>query len=330
MTDKELRKLSRSELLTLLIEVTEENERLSEILLRRGLPVQTGDGSSAEEGVADDVQGVFQSLESTAVGFLKEARDISDQIILEAQERADQMIAQAKQQAEQITGRPVEDDIPSLQDPPGALSEETSVTAGQTEAVLEAVGEVRPPDADAMELPWRARESEEEAETPAPEEEEEAAVEEEATEAEAEAAVEEDAAEAEAEEAVEEETEAEVHEIQEVQDGLGVTVSEVLEGSLETPEEEAFELPWLKKEQEVPAEPEVSAEQEVPAEPEVSAEPEAPAEPESQPAPVQEAAAVPQAAAVPETPAEPEPAPAPQKPLTAIDMLRMMQQGGGK
>ena len=93
MTDKELRKLSRAELLTLLIEVTEENERLTGILERRGVQDADGAAGGVPEGVTEDVQGVFHSLESTAVGFLKEARGISDQIILEAQERADEIIA---------------------------------------------------------------------------------------------------------------------------------------------------------------------------------------------------------------------------------------------
>ena len=331
MTDKELRKLSRSELLTLLIEVTEENERLSAILARRELQQDGENASAAADGVTEDVQGVFQSLESTAVGFLKEAREISDQIILEAQERADQMIAEARQQAGQIAGTsafgaPVQPDADDTE----LSDEEDTATQGQTDAVFEAVGEVRPPDPDALELPWREHGAEEAEEVEEP-------------------------AEAEAETVTEfEEAEAEIPEAE--------------AGAEEEPEaaseDEGFELPWLKKkhteEAEVPGEPffaedaeEVSGDTEDTEEvsssddlkpltyaEEVQAEaiPEQPADVQAEavtePAEDVQAEAIPEQAAdvqaeeTPEPEETPAPEEAPQKPLTAIDMLRMMQGGG--
>ena len=101
MTDKELRKLSRTELLKLLIEVTEENERLTEEVerLRMGgttiLVDESGRPAAAPQAApnlsdvpASRLEEIFRSAEFAAGKFLKEAQDIADGIIADAEERA--------------------------------------------------------------------------------------------------------------------------------------------------------------------------------------------------------------------------------------------------
>ena len=101
MTDKELRKLSRTELLKLLIEVTEENELLTEEVehLRAGgatiLVDESGRPTAAPQASpnlsdvpASRLEEIFRSAEFAAGKFLKEAQDIADGIIADAEERA--------------------------------------------------------------------------------------------------------------------------------------------------------------------------------------------------------------------------------------------------
>ena len=364
MTDKELRKLSRAELLTLLVEVTEENERLAAILARRGVQ-EAGEGAAVPEGVTEDVQGVFQSLESTAVGFLKEAREISDRIILEAQDRADEMIADAKRKAAQITGGETSfaDDAAQTTDTftntadgeirvPGVddlLLEEETTPQEQIDAVIEAQEEIRDPNFDTRELPWRESGTEagtgqlqesEEAREPVKTEDADAW-----REAEEPAEMPEDTAqEAEPEPAEEAEPE---DAVQEAEQAAEPEQAEEAEPDVagEDAEEEEYVLPWLVKKEDTdeefaayeavsgeasetePGDSDVSGElREVTVNlPEEDATREADAPADNRPE---------------ETPADdvtkdvqPEAAPAEdtrKKPLTAIDMLRRMQQGGGQ
>ncbi|MBQ9512957.1 MAG: PHP domain-containing protein, partial [Lachnospiraceae bacterium] len=99
MTDKELRKLSRTELLKLLIEVTEENERLTaeNDNLRAGgatiLVDENGRPAASNNADLGDVpsarlEEIFRSAEFAAGKFLKEAQDIADGIIADAEARA--------------------------------------------------------------------------------------------------------------------------------------------------------------------------------------------------------------------------------------------------
>ena len=93
MTDKELRKLSRAELLGLLIEVTEENERLTAELAEikeNGVAPGDRDGAAPEE-----TEEVLRSASEAASGFLKEAQQIAQQIIADAQLSASRIRAQA-------------------------------------------------------------------------------------------------------------------------------------------------------------------------------------------------------------------------------------------
>ena len=100
MTEKELRKLSRVELLKLLVEVTEENEMLRAQLQGQQELSRRAQIQDSQE-VRDSVEDVFRTVESTATGFLSKAQGIADQIIEDARVRADRMIHDAEARAAQ-------------------------------------------------------------------------------------------------------------------------------------------------------------------------------------------------------------------------------------
>lgn len=102
MTDKELRKLRRSELLDMLIVQTEENKKLREeldaanrALESRAIAVEEA-GTLAEASAR--ISGIFESAERTAKLYLEniERRD------RETEERCQQKLAEAKRRAEEI------------------------------------------------------------------------------------------------------------------------------------------------------------------------------------------------------------------------------------
>ncbi|MBQ6735279.1 MAG: hypothetical protein IJR00_10290 [Lachnospiraceae bacterium] len=98
MTEKELRKLSRVELLKLLVEVTEENEMLRAQLQGQQELAERAQIQDSQE-VRDSVEDVFRTVESTATGFLSKAQGIADQIMEDARVRAEQIIRDAETQA---------------------------------------------------------------------------------------------------------------------------------------------------------------------------------------------------------------------------------------
>ena len=107
MTDKELRRLSRSELLEMLIAQTEENDRLkirleqAEAQLRdRRIAIDKA-GSIAEAALA--LNGVFQAAEAAAQQYLENIQRISgqqDAICRSMKEKAEKETAQMRQEAQ--------------------------------------------------------------------------------------------------------------------------------------------------------------------------------------------------------------------------------------
>ena len=83
MTDRELRKLSRAELLELLLEESRENERLraqlqemNEKLADRAIRIERA-GSIAEAAL--QLNGVFQAAEEAAAQYLENVRRLEEQ-----------------------------------------------------------------------------------------------------------------------------------------------------------------------------------------------------------------------------------------------------------
>ena len=107
MTDKELRRLSRSELLEMLIAQTEENDRLkirleqAEAQLRdRRISIDKA-GSLAEAALS--LNGVFQAAEAAAQQYLENIQRISgqqDAICRSMEEKAEKETAQMRQEAQ--------------------------------------------------------------------------------------------------------------------------------------------------------------------------------------------------------------------------------------
>ena len=107
MTDKELRRLSRSELLEMLIAQTEENDRLkirleqAEAQLRdRRIAIDKA-GSLAEAALS--LNGVFQAAEAAAQQYLENIQRISgqqDALCRALKETAEKETAQIRQEAQ--------------------------------------------------------------------------------------------------------------------------------------------------------------------------------------------------------------------------------------
>ena len=107
MTDKELRRLSRSELLEMLIAQTEENDRLkirleqAEAQLRdRRIAIDKA-GSLAEAALS--LNGVFQAAEAAAQQYLENIQRISgqqDTICRSMKEKTEKETAQIRQEAQ--------------------------------------------------------------------------------------------------------------------------------------------------------------------------------------------------------------------------------------
>ena len=107
MTDKELRRLSRSELLEMLIAQTEENSQLkirleqAEAQLRdRRIEIDKA-GSLAEAALS--LNGVFQAAEAAAQQYLENIQRISSQqdtICRSLKEKAEKETAQIRQEAQ--------------------------------------------------------------------------------------------------------------------------------------------------------------------------------------------------------------------------------------
>lgn len=104
MTDKEMKKLSRTELLELLLLQTKETERLRKRLERaeaelteRQLKFQQA-GSLAQAVL--EVNGVMEAAQAAAEQYLENIARMEE----EARQRCERMIADAWQEAEQIRG----------------------------------------------------------------------------------------------------------------------------------------------------------------------------------------------------------------------------------
>lgn len=83
MTDRELKKLSRADLLELLLEESRENDRLreqlktaNEMLTSRMIKIDTA-GSIAEAALA--LNGIFEAAEQAAEQYLENVRRLSEE-----------------------------------------------------------------------------------------------------------------------------------------------------------------------------------------------------------------------------------------------------------
>ncbi|MBR0163945.1 MAG: hypothetical protein IJQ12_04645 [Lachnospiraceae bacterium] len=158
MTDKELRKLSRAELLGLLVEVTEENERLTAELAEikeKGIMPGDRDGAAPEE-----TEEVLRSASEAASGFLKEAQQIAQQIIADAQQSASRIRAQAggheakpATAAGEIVSAPAEAEevpAPAAEEVKAPAAEEVPAPAAEEVNAPEAVTEVPEEEQDEL------------------------------------------------------------------------------------------------------------------------------------------------------------------------------------
>lgn len=116
MTDKELQRLSRAELLELLIKQTEENEQLKRQLesadtkLRERNIDMENVGSIAEASLK--LNGVFEAAENAARQYLENIDSINskteekcDKLICEAHSRADEILKSASEESEKIRSK---------------------------------------------------------------------------------------------------------------------------------------------------------------------------------------------------------------------------------
>jgi len=113
MTDKEVRRLSRSELIEIIYQLqtrdeklTEINRRLDEALCSKRIRMESA-GNIAEAALA--LNDVFQSAQSAADQYLSEIQIIREnaeeerrRIILAAKEEAQQIIQKAREEASSI------------------------------------------------------------------------------------------------------------------------------------------------------------------------------------------------------------------------------------
>ena len=102
MTDKELRRLHRSELLEMLISLTEENRKLNDLLeqtrsqLRdRQITIENA-GSLAEAAMS--LSGIFQTADAAAQQYLESVRQLTAQ----QEEACREILSQAEQKAAEI------------------------------------------------------------------------------------------------------------------------------------------------------------------------------------------------------------------------------------
>ena len=109
MTDKELRKLSRAELIDILLELRTQNEalaaqnqKLSEQLESRQLQI-TEAGSIAEAALR--VNGVFEAAQAAADQYVlcaKESLAVAERTLADAKRQADTILQEATAQAQKL------------------------------------------------------------------------------------------------------------------------------------------------------------------------------------------------------------------------------------
>lgn len=106
MTEKELRKLNRFQLLELLVAQTERADKLEEKLEKAEALLNSRDlqmsvvGSIAEASLK--LGGVFEAAQRSADLFLDAAKDRADELVAQAQERAERIEQEAWKRAEKI------------------------------------------------------------------------------------------------------------------------------------------------------------------------------------------------------------------------------------
>ena len=104
MTDRNLRKMNRKELLELLIASERENDQLKERLHQQEVQIQSRDiriknvGSIAEAALA--LNGVFESADKAAAQYLENIKCCSEQ----QQSIYDKIVSEAEQEAKAIIG----------------------------------------------------------------------------------------------------------------------------------------------------------------------------------------------------------------------------------
>lgn len=113
LTEKELKKLNRYQLLELLLRQTEQSdslqqqiERLQGELAERELRFSQL-GSLAEASVY--ITGLLESAQKTAEIFGEEARKQADRLLTDAQSQAEQILSQARLQAAEIIAQAEQD-----------------------------------------------------------------------------------------------------------------------------------------------------------------------------------------------------------------------------
>ena len=122
MTDKEFKRLSRSQLIDIIYqlqlkqeELTADNEKLSKALADKRLRVSKV-GNIAEASL--EIHNVMQAAQDAAAHFMDEIQLRADheyqRILKEAKEEADLIIAKAKEQAAGILGKEEKDGKPDL------------------------------------------------------------------------------------------------------------------------------------------------------------------------------------------------------------------------
>ena len=106
MTEKDLRKLNRYQLLELLIIQTERADKLQEQLELTEKQLEEQDIKiSALGSIADaslELEGIFESAQNAADTYIKEAKKRAEAIENAAKKRATLLLAQAKLEARKI------------------------------------------------------------------------------------------------------------------------------------------------------------------------------------------------------------------------------------
>lgn len=110
MTEKELRKLNRYQLLELLVMQTERADKLQQKVEELEARLEERDlnlarlGSVAEAAV--QVSGVFEAAQKAADLYLDAAKKQSDEILAHARHKAAAMIIQAETKVQRMAGMP--------------------------------------------------------------------------------------------------------------------------------------------------------------------------------------------------------------------------------
>lgn len=122
MTDKELRKLHREDLLQILIsqqrQIDEMNAALeeSEAALNDKKIALEESGSIAEAALR--LSGVFTAAQEAADRYAEEMRQRADALVAEAQRNAEEIVAQAREEARKLLSEARREAAPSVQPAP--------------------------------------------------------------------------------------------------------------------------------------------------------------------------------------------------------------------